>query len=328
MLANFDGYKGSVTLELNAQKPEKGSKRAVNQVSDEERFDAYGTSLGGAITLAIYLFGAFFLFLQIRGVLQRKYDYSFERTYMSTKELGETELKLNDFNASFNFILYSGAKNVQKSFDLLNNDYVDVQVELFDESAKYTTGPHLKMKYCTEEEKMRVYQNPSGVMSQALCLNNREVSIKGGGLGQNPESFRALQINIVACQNTTENGNKCRSKEEIEKFVAIQNFYFEMQRTEVVPSMFEDHRNVQEWPHLGNKDKYYPTLRLAQSIILGRTIGWKWGGPYQQEQVKVSVNTLNFDDSLVSLRGLDNSREFKYVNAGQIRSANFAQTSP
>lgn len=120
------------------------------------------------------------------------------------------------------------------------------------------------MHHCSNEERVRVHEKPAKVLAHALCISNREeVSIKGGGIGENPEDFRTLQVMLVACKNSTKNANRCKTKEEIEAFVASQNFYFDIQRTEVVPSMFEDHKYVQSWPHLGNKEQYHPTLRLS-----------------------------------------------------------------
>ena len=98
---------------------------------------------------------------------------------MSTQQLNDTVINLNEFNSSLNFMVYSGSRSESSAFDLLDNDYVEVQVALFNESHRLYTAPDLHMTYCTPEERLRVNDLNDTVKQKAVCLNDRNINLKG-----------------------------------------------------------------------------------------------------------------------------------------------------
>lgn len=71
MLVNFDAYKRSVLFELNAKRLDKSPKKDRGVMclqeeeddEDEKRDEAYGSSVGGLLTLTIHIFSILYLYL-------------------------------------------------------------------------------------------------------------------------------------------------------------------------------------------------------------------------------------------------------------------------
>ena len=79
---------------------------------------------------------------------------------MTPDEYANTEIKLGDYNNSFNFLVHGFDRSTGKFVDLLDNDYVSVVAYKYNsETSKYTTSEALKFRPCTYEEISRISQS-------------------------------------------------------------------------------------------------------------------------------------------------------------------------
>ena len=90
-------------------------------------------------------------------------------------------------------------------------------------------------------------------------------------------------ISIVECKNTTVNGNRCKSKEEIKRYLEEKDFWFIYQHTYVLSDMFAESDKVNEFPYLGDRENYFPTSIQQKSIDYGPIKGVTDVGPKMTE---------------------------------------------
>ena len=76
-------------------------------------------------------------------------------------------------------------------------------------------------------------------------------------------------IAINYCKNTTENGNWCKSKDEIDNFLRSTPDFFVHMVTYVDNGIFADDPVVDKFPYNGNKQEYFPTVSTYASIGYG-----------------------------------------------------------
>ena len=77
-----------------------------------------------------------------------------------------------------------------------------------------------------------------GFYPQPLCFKNRDNVIIDKNIFMEEYNFPAIAITY--CKNTTENGNWCKSKDEIDNFLAYTPNYFVHMVTHVDYGIFYD----------------------------------------------------------------------------------------
>ena len=93
----------------------------------------------------------------------------------------------------------------------------------------------------------------------ALCIKDREkAALRGNWFVQ---QYSMPFIAITECKNSTANGNRCKSPEEIKRYLEGKDFFFIHQHTYVESDMFRESDKVNEFPYFGDRDNYFPTSR-------------------------------------------------------------------
>ena len=221
-----------------------------------------GTQFGGLLTVSL----AVFIVVQIVQssiivFVDRGYQFEKLDIQYSDKEISETLFTTEEFDNSLNFAFGIVAPD---SFDVQNNPYIEFKAY----SIEYTdtteeTLEKFELHKCSKEELLRYLKQKNIDLNwypNPLCIKDR----KNFGLRGNwhAAKYSMPTISIVACKNTTENGNWCKPMDEIVNFVKTKDFYFIHQQTQVVPDMYSDHKDVDEFPHNGDRENYFPTTRL------------------------------------------------------------------
>ena len=79
-------------------------------------------------------------------------------------------------------------------------------------------------------------------------------------------------IGYFYCKNTTENGNWCKSEDEIDDWLAERISYFMYQRTRFSANVWSDNPLVDEHPYYGDTANYFPTIKNFVSYNYGPII--------------------------------------------------------
>ena len=79
-------------------------------------------------------------------------------------------------------------------------------------------------------------------------------------------------VMLEECRNTTANGNKCATHEEIKDYVSNTIFYFQRQDNVVDKEMYE--QDVKNTKVLYDADGNYFPIRIFQKSMFYRTLGY------------------------------------------------------
>ena len=134
---------------------------------------------------------------------------------MFTEERRPIEnITLGNYNESLNLIF--GLANYDEDWDPLNNPYVDFKGHHMSSGMLVTND--IELKNCTEEEMARFIPRQNfGWYPGAMCIENRnDTTVEKNWF---MEEYRVPLITMSYCKNTEQNGEWCKSKEEIEAFL-------------------------------------------------------------------------------------------------------------
>ena len=102
-------------------------------------------------------------------------------------------------------------------------------------------------------------------------------------------------VTIDMCQNTTANGNKCKSKEEISTFGENNIFYFQRQDNVVDKELYE--WNSKDTKTLNSSDGTYYPIRVFQKSMFYRTLPKQKDYSIEVFEMPLTISTLEINDA-------------------------------
>lgn len=119
-------------------------------------------------------------------------------------------------------------------------------------------------------------------------------------------------IGIAYCTPTEENGNWCKSKDEIDAWLLTHPNYFVYQVTRVESETWHDNQN-EKTGHPGDSNSYFPTHNSVTSYNFGPIkVDPNMREQYLEfDEISFNIETITIDDSFTS--NATRSREFMNV---------------
>jgi hypothetical protein len=114
------------------------------------------------------------------------------------------------------------------------------------------------------------------------------------------DSYAFPVVIIAYCRNSEENGNWCKTHEEIDTWLAKHVSYLISQETRVQTQIWGDTEEiVNDHPYYGDKSNYYPTIKQFKELQF-ETI--KVNPAYKEDEIMgdefwFSINKIVIDDS-------------------------------
>lgn len=133
----------------------------------------------------------------------------------------EEIISFEAFQESLNVVF--GLAVYDESWDPLNNPYVVYKGQMISNGMKLTNS--LDLHVCPDEEKARYIPEVNfGWYPKAICIRNKEDAV----IHKNwfMLDYDTPTISVSYCKNTTENGNFCKSKDEIDLFLRNTSAFF------------------------------------------------------------------------------------------------------
>ena len=198
------------------------------------------TFFGGILALAGAIILPTYLGMKLAHVHKNnEHEFSSIETSFTPEQMSNFNASLGKFNNSLNFIF--GLGNLPEDFDIQNNPYIEfVAYELTEgESAFYRLDQKYELESCGRQFRRRfMSEHTLDWYDQPLCFKNRDDVIIHNNWFM--EEYAYPVIAVTYCQNSTENGDWCRSKEQIKTFLEQAPAYFIHQETRVERNIFED----------------------------------------------------------------------------------------
>ena len=114
------------------------------------------------------------------------------------------------------------------------------------------------------------------------------------------DSYAFPVVIIAYCRNSEENGNWCKTHEEIDAWLSKHVSYLISQETRVQTQIWGDTEEiVNDHPYYGVKSNYYPTIKQFKELQF-ETI--KVNPAYKEDEIMgdefwFSINKIVIDDS-------------------------------
>ena len=177
-------------------------------------------------------------------------EYTRNQIYLSDEEMTNLEVDLKSFDFKFGFGLEH--RDMGDEFDVLNNPYVEIVGYQWHITSGMTHLIDLEMcpqEYANDliELQMRTYY------PRPICFKNSELIMKSSYTTSNEALHAGYWIRY--CLNTTENGDWCKSKDQIDDWVTQRSHAFIHQETRV---------NIDLWgdsPQFRDKEDYFPLVK-------------------------------------------------------------------
>ena len=212
------------------------------------------------------------------------------------------EVNLKDFDFKFGFGLEH--RDMGENFDVLNNPYVEIVGYQWDILSGLTH--YIDLEMCSEEyayelikEQMRMYY------PRPICFKDDELIVRSNYA----TSSNALHLGywIRYCENTTENGNWCKSKQEIDDWVTQRSHAFLHQETRVNKDLWGDS------PQFKGTEDYFPLIKTQKSD--------NWGpleGLYEKREDGFNLGTIFFNKNKLTM-----DDQWLYPNVRETEFGNF-----
>lgn len=236
--------------------------------------------------------------------------------------MAEFDLSLGKFNNSMNFAYGLEGSSIQHyDVDILNNPYVRlISLERRRMDGEKTYAQKYELEVCPDDELLR-FVLPEIVEEddypQLLCFKNRdEVTI----LNNKYMAEHAFPVIATAyCRNTTENGNWCKSHEEVNEWLLSHRMKLIYQNTKFQKYIWEDNSIVEEHPYYGDKENYFPTIKSMVSDTRGAIdtdpVTRNESIPY--DELYFGLNKMTISDSHI----VPTEREGEFVNIVKTRKS-------
>ena len=115
-------------------------------------------------------------------------------------------------------------------------------------------------------------------------------------------------VTIDMCQNTTANGNKCKSKEEISTFGENNIFYFQRQDNVVDKDLYRN--DVAGIKTLNSSEGDYFPIRVFQKSMFYRTLPKQKDYSVEIFEMPMTISTLEINDAYIRLDYFTRSKQF------------------
>ena len=229
---------------------------------------------------------------------QREHSYNWKELAYSVEEMNDMDVTLGRYNNSFNFI--TGMSELPQHFDILNNPYIEYKAYSAKKSLTGSSNMEFdevyELEVCAQEfVDQFIERSVQTWYEQPLCFKNRDqVRIINDWTY---DYFDFPTINVVHCKNSTENDSWCKSIEDIDQFLSKHPEYFVRQETSYKDDMFDDSVNVQNFPHNGDEQNYFPTTITMLSYNYGPIkIDPTQQSSYVFEEIKFGKKELKIND--------------------------------
>jgi hypothetical protein len=206
------------------------------------------TIFGGFLAIIAWLLflGEFGLTLN-KLYWQRDSVYSLNDIFIPNEELGETIVNLDELDKNYlKFIFGMNAGEI----DVLNNPYFTISGYQASFSGVYYNYTDSFVK-----EHLQVLYN------QPLCFKEKDkVYVRGNWWSEEEEVVVGYRIRY--CANSTENGDWCKSKEEVDEWLLYHNSYFVYQDSKVNAKIWGDDPTVKD------EESYFPITSVDEDDFM------------------------------------------------------------
>lgn len=215
--------------------------------------------------------------------------------------MADTKVNLKDYSDSFDIIISTPELN--DDFNLVNNDYMDVQAFLFTLENQIYTSKQLSLKPCEDSDlKKFTPKFTTNQFKNAICFDKTQnITLQGNYRINSKAAY--LKFRFVACTGKS----TCKSPQETEQFARNTVFMLQTVQAEFAYDVYSDSFDPP-------KEDYMPTVIVPRFHHYGPFNQYRAGSKlHTGVGFELSVDEYIIEDSKWNVPGLATARDKKFL---------------